>query len=44
MDILAVLESDGLGVQLYRFNPIYYFRFIVDHESHIKFTGGAYGS
>lgn len=44
MDIIAAIELDGLGVQLCRFNPGYYFRFIVDHESHKKFTGGTYGS
>lgn len=44
MDVLAALALDGLGVQLYRYNPHYYFRFIVDHESHKKFTGGTYGS
>jgi len=41
MDVLAVL---GYGIQLSRFNPGDYFRFIVDHESHKKFTGGTYGS
>ena len=44
MDVLAALELDGLGVQLYRFKPRYYFGFIVDNEAYKKFTGGTYGS
>lgn len=44
MDVLAALELDGFGVQLCRFNPGCYSKFIVDHESHKKFTGGTYGS
>ncbi len=44
MDVLTALELDRLGVQLYRLNPRYYFRFIVDHELHKKFTGGTHGS